>query len=106
MARSIMLVGLGGLGFDMLQFLARTPGVSEIVTADKDGTTGLFKTHNAIHGASCEGHYPRIRFVQMDVRPYIWVWARKARSSLSAMGEKCCPENCRPQASLPPPGAE
>ena len=67
MARKIMIIGLGGLGFDMLQFLARTTGVSEIVTADKDDTNGLFKTQNAIHGASCHGCYPRISFVQMDV---------------------------------------
>lgn len=67
MAGKIMLIGLGELGFDILQFLARTPGISEIVTADKDGTRGLLKTQNVIHGAAHLGYYPRIQFRQLDV---------------------------------------
>ena len=55
MAGSILVIGLGDLGFHILQFLIRVPGVSTIVAADVDDEIGLVKTRDAIFGASQQG---------------------------------------------------
>jgi hypothetical protein len=62
-----MLVGLGDLGFHILQFLARTPGVSKVVVADVDEVNGILKVNNAIEGAASQGFYPDIRFLKIDL---------------------------------------
>ena len=64
----IMIVGTGELGGIVLEFLARTPGMCEIVAADINEDWGLRKTNSAILGASYMGLYPNIKYVRMDVR--------------------------------------
>lgn len=67
MVGKIMIVGLGELGFNILQFAARTIGVSEIIAADKDETSGIFKVENVIDGAAHQGFYPQIQFVSINL---------------------------------------
>jgi hypothetical protein len=67
MAGSILVIGLGDLGFHLLQFLARVPGISKIVTADVNEGIGLVKTRDAIFGASQQGFYPETSFTPIDL---------------------------------------
>ena len=63
---TIMIVGLGDLGGYVLEFLARTPNISKIVTADINEDWGNRKTNSALIGASQFGFYPDIEFVKLD----------------------------------------
>lgn len=62
-----MLVGLGDLGFHILQFMTRVTGVSRIVAADVDEKMGLIKTRDAIFGASQQGFYPETSFTHINL---------------------------------------
>jgi hypothetical protein len=63
---SLMIVGLGDLGGYVLEFLARVPNMSKIITADINEDWGFRKTNSAIAGASQFGFYPDIEFIQLD----------------------------------------
>ena len=63
---SILIFGLGDLGGYVLEFLARTPNVPKIVTADINEDWGVRKTNSAIAGASQFEIYPDIEFVKAD----------------------------------------
>ena len=63
---TIMIVGLGDLGGYVLEFLARTPNMPKIVTADINEDWGNRKTNSALIGASQFGFYPDIEFVKVD----------------------------------------
>ena len=63
---TIMIIGLGDLGGYVLEFLARTPNISRIVTADINEDWGTRKTNSALIGASQFGFYPDIEFVKLD----------------------------------------
>lgn len=63
----VMIIGLGGLGGNVLEFLARTPGVSEIITTDINKDHGTRKTNMAMMGAAHQGFYPIIKFVEGDL---------------------------------------
>lgn len=63
---TIMIVGLGDLGGYVLEFLARTPNMPKIVTADINEDWGNRKTNSALIGASQFGFYPDIEFVKLD----------------------------------------
>jgi hypothetical protein len=67
MAGGILVIGLGDLGFHILQFLARVPGVRTIITADIDEEIGLVKTRDAIFGASQQGYYPDTSFAPLNL---------------------------------------
>ena len=67
MSESIMLFGLGGLGFQILNFLARTPGVTRIIAADVDEVKGKARTDIVTYGALMEGFYPDIEFRKVDL---------------------------------------
>lgn len=67
MVGKLMVVGLGELGFDILQLLARTSGVGKIVTADIDEKRGVARTNNAIYAAAHQGLYPDIEFIKLDL---------------------------------------
>ncbi len=64
----IMIVGVGELGGIVLEFLARTAGICDIVTADINEDWGFRKTNSAILGASYMRLYPNIRYVRMDLK--------------------------------------
>jgi hypothetical protein len=63
----IMLVGIGELGGIVLEFLSRTPGVADIVTADANEDWGMRKTNSAILGTSYIGLYPNVEFYPIDL---------------------------------------
>jgi hypothetical protein len=63
---TIMIVGLGDLGGYVLEFLARTPNMPKIVTADINDDWGNRKTNSALIGASQFGFYPDIEFIKLD----------------------------------------
>ncbi|MCX5908417.1 MAG: hypothetical protein NTY64_14840, partial [Deltaproteobacteria bacterium] len=64
--KTIMIIGLGDLGGCVLEFLARTPNMPRIVTADINEDWGNRKTNSAIIGAAQFGFYPEIEFVKLD----------------------------------------
>ncbi len=67
MAGSILVIGLGDLGFHILQFLTRVTGISKIITADVNAELGLVKTRDAVFGASQQGFYPDTSFTPMNL---------------------------------------
>lgn len=67
MVGKLMLIGLGDLGFHILQFLARTPGIGKVVVADIDEAKGLMKKNDVIYGAAHQGFYPDIEFKRVDL---------------------------------------
>jgi len=66
-SEKIMLIGIGELGGIVLEFMARIPGICEIVTADSNADWGFRKTNSAIEGASYMGLYPNIIFYPIDL---------------------------------------
>ncbi len=67
MNRSAMIFGLGDVGGWALEFLARHEGSDTIITADKRGDWGAYRTEMAAVGANMHGHYKRFEFHQSDV---------------------------------------
>jgi len=67
MAGSILVVGLGDLGFHILQFLTRVTGISKVVAADVNKEIGLVKTRDAVFGAAQQGFYPDTSFTPMNL---------------------------------------
>ena len=67
MGDEIAIIGLGGMGTTILNFLSRTPGIKKIVVADLDEARGRATTDIATYGASQEGFYPSIRFVKTNL---------------------------------------
>lgn len=65
--KSVMIVGLGDLGGWVLEFLARSNGLSKIITADTREEYGLHKTHCVASGASMQGYYKNIEFCRVDI---------------------------------------
>ncbi len=63
----VMLIGIGELGGIVLEYIARIPGICDIVTADWNEEWGFRKTNSAILGASYMGLYPKIRFQQINL---------------------------------------
>jgi len=61
----VMITGLGSSGGWALEFLARTPDVSEIVVCDAKDRSKHIAT--ALSGANHLGFYPRVRFEQVDL---------------------------------------
>ena len=63
---TVMIVGLGELGGNTLEILARVPNMAKIIAADIREDWGVRKTNSAVIGASQLGLYPDIEFVQLD----------------------------------------
>ncbi|SME88778.1 Saccharopine dehydrogenase NADP binding domain-containing protein [Tistlia consotensis] len=65
---TLMIFGLGNVGGQVLEFLARVPNLGwRVVTAGRDAERGLRKTRSAIFGASYLGLYPDIGFQRADL---------------------------------------
>ena len=64
----VLIVGLGGVGSWVLEFLARTEGISYIVGADLNEEWGRRKVYSVTSGAMLQGYYPRLEFVPIDLR--------------------------------------
>lgn len=67
MGKCVMVVGLGDLGGWVLEFLARSNGVSKIVTADVREDYGLRKTNSAAISASVQGYFKKFEFHKLDL---------------------------------------
>lgn len=67
MSNGIMLVGVGDLGYHILNFLALTPGMRRIVAADINEPIGAMKARHAKYAAAYQGLYPDISFVKIDL---------------------------------------
>jgi len=67
LAAKVMLAGIGYLGGDVLEFLARTPGIGKITTVDNNEDYGTRKTNMAILGSALQGFYPEIEFIKCDI---------------------------------------
>jgi hypothetical protein len=63
----IMLVGIGELGGIVLEYLARIPGIPDIIAADSNEDWGFRKTNSAILGASYMKLHPCIKFRLLDL---------------------------------------
>lgn len=65
---TVMIFGLGNVGGQLLEFLARVPNLGwRVLTAARDRERGLRKTRSALFGASYHGLYPEIDFRQADL---------------------------------------
>ena len=63
----ILLIGLGGVGGYILEFLIRAGSISDIVAADYNADWGRRKVETAQRGAALQGFYPRVEFVELDL---------------------------------------
>jgi hypothetical protein len=63
----VLVIGLGGLGSWVLEFLARTEGISYVVGADFHEEWGRSKVHTVASGAVLQGYYPDLEFVRIDL---------------------------------------
>jgi hypothetical protein len=64
----VLVVGLGGVGGWVLEFLARSEGISYVVGADLNEEWGRRKVYTAASGAILQGYYPRLEFVPIDLQ--------------------------------------
>lgn len=64
---TVMLFGIGDLGGWVLEFLARSQGVSTIITCDIREEWAFIKTECAAIGAGQQGYDKTIKFVQCDI---------------------------------------
>jgi hypothetical protein len=65
-----MMIGLGDLGGNVLEMLARTSGYRRIITADIDEDRAYRKTNIAKFGASQMGFYPDLEFTKIDLNNF------------------------------------
>lgn len=68
---TVIIFGLGNVGGQLLEFLARVPNLGwRIVAASRDPERGLRKTRSALYGASYMGLYPEIEFIATDLEDH------------------------------------
>jgi hypothetical protein len=62
-----MVIGLGDVGQHVLELLARTPGLAEVIAVSLERDEGLRLVYRARVGAAHMGFFPRIEFVELDL---------------------------------------
>ena len=67
METDVMIIGLGGVGRNCLEFLVRAPSVSGIVGADIREEYGQGVVNIATAGAVHMGYYPEVKFIRMNL---------------------------------------
>jgi len=67
METDVMIIGLGGVGRNCLEFLVREPSVSTVVGADVREEYGQGVVNIASAGAVHMGYYPEVRFMRMNL---------------------------------------
>lgn len=67
MKAKLMLIGLGGLGEVILQFLAREKDLGQIVVCSRNRERGLAKCNLAMLAAIAQGYSPRLSFLPLDL---------------------------------------
>ncbi len=63
----VLLIGVGGVGGWVLEWLARTEGIARVVAADINEEWGRRKVYNVAAGAMLQGYYPHLEFVRLDL---------------------------------------
>jgi hypothetical protein len=64
---TLMLIGLGGLGEAVLEFLAREEEIGKIVVGSRNVKRGEERCNLARMGATAQGYHPEIEFVPLDI---------------------------------------
>ena len=67
MSGTVMMFGIGSLGGWVLELLARSPGISTIITCGRQEGSASMKTECAAIGAGQEGYSKVIKFEKCDV---------------------------------------
>ena len=67
MSGKVLLAGLGALGGWVLEFLARTPGITDITVLDINRKSVEPKVFCTISGAALMNSYPKISFIEHDI---------------------------------------
>lgn len=65
--KSVMVVGLGGVGYELVQHLSHDPGIDQIVTADVSTAAGHRRANAARYAAAYFNRYPDIEFHELDL---------------------------------------
>jgi len=65
--RTLLVVGVGDLGYGMLRSLLRRPEIERIVAADKDEKLGQARVNTALLSAIQEGYNPDVEFTPMNL---------------------------------------
>lgn len=63
----VLLIGLGGVGSYVLEFLGRSETISHVVAADYNEDWGRRKVYTTRSGLAHQGRYPRLEFVRLDL---------------------------------------
>ncbi len=67
MTRDVLIIGLGALGSHILELIATTPGINNIVCADVRDEEGSEITGCTARGVAQRGLYPNIEFRKIDL---------------------------------------
>ncbi|WP_336037552.1 hypothetical protein [Halobacterium yunchengense] len=65
--RTVLVAGLGGVGYEALQVLAGDPGIDDVVATDVLADVGETRTNAAIYRAHYRGRNPDVRFAELDL---------------------------------------
>ena len=63
----LLIVGLGDVGGNVLEFLARTPGIPKLIAADMNEDVGIRKTNGVTLSAAQQEFYPTVEFAKIDL---------------------------------------
>lgn len=64
---TVVIAGLGGVGYELVQHLCHDPSIDRIVTADISTATGHRRTNAARYAAAYFDRYPDIEFHELDL---------------------------------------
>lgn len=65
--KKVMIIGLGALGGNILEYLSRENGITNILAGDINEEYGVRKTNLVIQGSSMMDYYPEIEFNKIDL---------------------------------------
>lgn len=65
--RTVLIAGLGGVGYETLQLLAGDPGIDDVVATDVQAQVGQTRTNTARYQALHRDRNPKVEFVELDL---------------------------------------
>ncbi len=68
----VLMVGLGDLGGNILEILAREPRAPELIVGDVNEEGGVRTVNNAVLGAAHHGLHPHFHFRKVDLNDVEW----------------------------------
>ena len=99
---SILIVGLGDIGENILEQLVRVPVVSKIYAADTSEAQFMSKVYSAVSGAIHQGYSPRVEFLELDLNDISGTTERLTRIKPDIIVNAASLKTWwAPQASLP-----